>query len=331
MDIRFWGTRGSLPRPIDHRQLVDLLSEMVAQAKKTGVTDLDGFLDAAQGGSLGTPLSFGGNTSCTQISAGNETIFIDSGSGFAWAGDQMLKEGRKVFHLFQTHFHWDHIMGLPFFVPLYIPGTELNIYFVHKSGEEDIKIQFNGRNFPVAWDQIGAKVNFHHLKLYKTISIGPMGITPFALDHPGGSFGYRVEANNRSFAVGVDGEYKRFTPKELGKDLAYYQNLDVFVFDGQYEMDELVSRYDWGHCTPTIGVDLALREGIKHMVFTHHDPKSLESKSRRMLEEARQYLQTQLPSVQKQWQAWGQPQGPILHTAYDGLRISMDDNGIKFG
>src|SRR5262249_4595876 len=143
-------------------------------------------------------------------------------------------------------------------------------------------------------------------------------VSPFALDHPGGSFGYRFEAGGKALAIGVDGEYKRLTPKELGKDLPYYQNLDLLVFDAQYEMGELASRFDWGHCSPPIGVDLALREGIRNIILTHHDPRSSEEKSRRMMEMAQKHLQAQLPAYKQIWTSLGQPDGPRLNSAFDG-------------
>ena len=147
---------------------------------------------------------------------------------------------------------------------------------------EHVKILFNGVNFPVKWDQLSATINFKRLKLYETIEFSDVKVSSFALDHPGGSFGYRFDSNDgKSIAIAVDGEFKRITKKDLGKDLKAYQNLDLLVFDAQYELDELTSRHDWGHCSPPIGVDLALREGVKNLILTHHDPMSDNQKAKR--------------------------------------------------
>lgn len=306
-----------------------MIEQAIDKAKNNGVQDLEQFRHAIRNADYLKPLTYGGNTSCTHVWSGGDHVYIDSGSGLAWAGDTAMKEMRKEFHIFQTHFHWDHIMGLPFFVPIYIPGMRIHIYHVHKTGPEDMRIQFNGRNFPVVWDQLGSTVEFHQLKLYEPRAVGKMTVTPFTLDHPGGSFGYRIESDGNSFAVGVDGEYKRFTAGELGRDLPFYQNLTAFAFDAQYEMDELVSRYDWGHCTPTIGVDLALREGIRNLVLTHHDPRSSDAKSLKMLDDARKYLANQLPSYKADWEKRGQPEGPHIHSAYDGLSLQLDQGKCK--
>ncbi len=326
MDVKFWGTRGSLPRAFGHATFVTVIDQAIEKAKSHGVRDLDEFRKALSEAEYLRPLTFGGNTSCTHVSSGQDHVYIDAGSGLAWAGDFAMKEMRKEFHIFQTHFHWDHIMGLPFFIPIYIAGMRIHIYHVHKTGPEDIRIQFNGRNFPVLWDQLGSTVEFHQLRLYEPVKVGALSVTPFSLDHPGGSFGYRVDGDGGSFAVGVDGEYKRFTPAELGRDLTFYQNLTALAFDGQYEMDELVSRYDWGHCTPTIGVDLALREGIRNLILTHHDPRSPDSKSIRMLEDARKYLSSQIGNHKDTWDKLGQPDGTNLFSAYDGLTLRILQN-----
>jgi phosphoribosyl 1,2-cyclic phosphodiesterase len=273
-------------------------------------------------GKLGMPFLYGGNTTCTQIIQGDKSVYIDMGSGLREAGTYAMQQGVKEYSILMTHMHWDHVMGMPFFVPVHVPGHKINIYHVHRNAPEYIKINFNGVNFPLTWDQLKAQIEFHHVKLYQTFSIDQMQITPFVLDHPGGSFGYRIESAGKSCVIGVDSEYKRLSREELGKDLPFYQNLDILLFDAQYEMSELATRFDWGHCSPNIGIDLALREKIKTLVFTHHDPWSTEEKLRRMLANANSYLKTQLDAYIKDWDQV-QPGGPNLKMAYDGLTVAL--------
>lgn len=322
MYIKCWGTRGSLPSATNNARLIALFEEAVTQGKKQGIENASELLEAIKAGKLHNPMAYVGNTTCTEIGHGRSAAYIDMGSGFRDAGTAAMQQGIKEFHIFMTHMHWDHIMGMPFFIPIHVPGHTLHIYHVHKNAPDYIKINFNGVNFPVPWEGLNSKVEFHQLKLYESVEFADMKVTPFVLDHPGGSFGYRAEGGGKSLAIGVDGEYKRLTPKELGKDLPYFQNLDLLLFDAQYEMSELASRFDWGHCSPNIGVDLALREGIKTMLFTHHDPWSTEEKLRRMFANTVKYKNSQVESYKDVWDGV-QPGGPRLLMAYDGLTVEL--------
>lgn len=322
MYIKCWGTRGSLPHAISHESFVHTLENLIKLARTHGIESTEDLLQACKAGKLHQPIVYGGNTTCTEIGHAGHSVYVDMGSGLREAGTAALQKGVKEFHIFLTHMHWDHVMGMPFFVPVHLPDHKIHIYHVHKNAPEHVRINFNGVNFPLSWEQLRGSVEFHQIKLYESKVFGALTVTPFVLDHPGGSFGYRFEADGKSAAIGVDGEYKRLTPDELGRDLKYFQNLDLLLFDAQYEMSELASRFDWGHCSPDIGVDLALREGIRKLVFTHHDPWSNEDKLRRMFLNAIKYMKSQLPSHQERW-ASTQPEGPRLQMAYDGLTIEL--------
>lgn len=323
MKLKLWGTRGSLPRPWDNNLALSRFDQVIDQAQGAGMTSLSEFRTALKGDWLKDPISYGGQTTCSEIITPKHRFYVDMGTGITDAGQEAMAEGRSEFHILMTHLHWDHIMGMPFFIPIYIPGSKITIYHVHANAKEYIKIQFNGVNFPVKWDQLSAQIEFKQIKLYQKLEFDNLTISPFALDHPGGSFGYRADFEGKSLAIGVDGEYKRLTPKELGRDLPYYQNLDLLLFDGQYEMDELANRFDWGHCSPPIGVDLALREGIRNLALTHHDPRSDEAKGARMREDAKKHLKLQLPAYQEIWNRLNQPEGPNVVSAYDGLVLDL--------
>ena len=231
MKLKMWGTRGSLPRAINNSSFIELVDFYAKKAEKSGLSSISDFRNAIRDGDLGEPLVFGGNTTCSEVIYKNHRVFVDMGTGFADAASEVMAQGRTEFTVLLTHLHWDHIMGMPFFVPIYIPGNKLTIYHVHPHAPDYIKNQFNGVNFPVKWDELGAKVEFKKIKVYEKVAFDDMVASPFALDHPGGSFGYRFDAQDKSLAIGVDSEFKRLTPKDLGKDYEYYTNLDLLVFD----------------------------------------------------------------------------------------------------
>jgi phosphoribosyl 1,2-cyclic phosphodiesterase len=322
MLVKLWGTRGSLPQAQSNHQFLKRIDQLIAIADAKGITDIHEFRRALNEKRLVDIAHYGGNTTCTEIRNGSEKVFIDCGSGIVDAWEQLAQGNPTEINIFQTHMHWDHLLGLPFFIPIYIPGNTIKIHHIHANAPEFIRILFNGVNFPVRWEELNANIEFVRLKLYEPIEVAGMKAVAFALDHPGGSFGYRFEVEQKSVAIGVDGEYKRLTPKELGKDLEYYKNLDLLLFDAQYELNELASRFDWGHSSPPIGVDLALREGIRKLVLCHHDPRGGCDRAQAMLDSARKYCKSQLSAFRDQWVRLGQPDGPEICSAYDGLEIT---------
>lgn len=323
MEVTLWGTRGSIPRTMPDNEFAATLQGAVNLAKSMGISSLDDFALAAREGRLGQPLSFGGATMCTEVHAGDQSVFIDAGSGIREPGTLALQRGIKEFHILLTHMHWDHLIGLPFFLPVHTEGAKIHIHHIHKNAPEYVRIKFNGINFPLKWDQLKGSITFHQRKVYEKFKIGPMTATAFAMDHPGGSFGYRIDQGGHSVTVAVDGEFKRRTRKDLGKDLPFFQGLDLLVFDSQYDRVELESRFDWGHCTPTVGTELALREGIRAVAFVHHDPWAAPHKLHSMHQEAVEFMNATAPQYVDVWKDRGAP-GPRLIMGYDGLVLNLD-------
>lgn len=264
---------------------------------------------------------FGTHTTCVEVSTAQGQIIIDAGSGLKNLGDQMMSgacgKGQGQVHLFLTHFHWDHLLGLPFFAPHFVKGNEIHYYAVQSELEDVIRNKFRKPLFPVSFEMLGAKIIFHRLEPRKPIKVHDLMITPYQLDHPDPCWGYRVENDGKAYAHCVDTEGIRVTPEELGPDEALYHNADLMYFDAQYTLPELAEKANWGHSASQLGLDIAFQENIRRVIFAHHDPGANTQQIYNLEKETREYydLKTKkssakLPDVQ--WQF-----------AYEGLKVTL--------
>lgn len=295
MHYKLWGVRGSLPKPDTPDQQREQLKTLLEEFAELGLSkkDVDSFLEKKPvvGG-------FGGNTSCFQASEGEDSVIIDCGSGIKELGMELLKgpcgQGKGKIHIFLTHFHWDHLIGLPFFVPIFIPGNEIHFYSVQDGLEDVVRTLFKKPYFPVDFEWLGSKKIFHPLKPRQAKEIGALSLTPYQLDHPDPCWGFRISNGRKSIAHCVDTECTRVTREELGEDLALYQNADLMVFDAQYTLLELVDKINWGHAVAGLGLDIAMRESIKRLLFVHHDPYATTGKILEAEKQTRTYYDQRL-------------------------------------
>ena len=230
--------------------------------------------------------TFGGDTTCVEV-IGEKSLIIDGGSGLRLKGNELMAgdcgKGKGEVHIYMTHFHWDHLMGIPFFLPIFIPGNHIHFYSVDPMLEEAIKLVFTKPYFPVSFNALAAKIHFHQIPARKATLIAGLEVTPYKLDHPDPCWGARICHGGKSYAHVVDNEAKRVKPADMGEDLPLYQNLDLMYFDAQYGYDDLLKRVDWGHSSASIGLDIAFREKIKKVIFTHHDPMASDDELRNMM------------------------------------------------
>ena len=272
MRIKLWGVRGSLPTPMTpddlRARLLQVLQRFEAiKSEEPGATPEE-FLN-----SLPTHLStgYGG---------------LRGFSEHIQAADAAISE----FHVYMTHFHWDHLIGLPFFLPLYRKGVQVHFYGVHDDLEDSLRRLFRKPNFPVPYDVVAKQILVHRVEPRRAFQVGDVQVTPYMLDHPDPCWGARVEADNRALAWAVDTECPRTSSEELGADLALYKNADLMVFDAQYSFDEALDKINWGHASGPIGIDLALRENIKRALFVHHDPGASDDMIRSAEDQASLYF-----------------------------------------
>ncbi len=231
-------------------------------------------------GSIPTPgeetIRYGGNTSCALVEAGNNIIILDAGTGIRKLGNELMRrefgKGKGKAHIFLSHYHWDHIQGLPFFVPAYIPGNQLNLHGEERLGrsiEEIVEKQQAPPNFPED-ARFQAKMNFHTLKEWETMELSDkVKITCARLNHSSGVTAYRIENPEGTIVYATDTEHYAVPDWKLAKLAA---GADLLVYDGQYTPEEYPQKQKWGHSTYEEGAKIAKLAGVRELHLFHHDP-----------------------------------------------------------
>ncbi len=324
MRVKLWGVRGSLPSPETPEHMENrirgLFNEFFTRGHQTKA-HVDGFLNSLP---PYRRIGFGGNTACIQVMSDSTSLIIDAGSGLRRLGESMMGGpcalGRGEVHLLFTHFHWDHLVGLPFFIPIFIPGNKIHFHAVQPDLEHAVRLMFSKPFFPVPFEELGAQCSFHRLEPRKMTSLGNIQFTPYQLDHPDPCWGYKFEHGERVFSYCVDTEATRLSPADLGPDLPLYQNVDLMIFDGQYTLMEVTEKINWGHAAAPIGLDLAIREGVKRVLFMHHDPAASDEKIAAAESQTRDYFHAYIESAR----AAGRPVPTVDWAfAYEGMLVKL--------
>jgi phosphoribosyl 1,2-cyclic phosphodiesterase len=207
------------------------------------------------------------------VLCGKTRIVLDAGTGLRGLGNQLLAEGADAeLALLLSHYHWDHIQGLPFFVPVYRKGTELTIFGGANgvmSVRETLERQMSAPSFPVRFDEVAARVTTREVKLGETFDVGEATVRVGRGNHPGGVVAYRIEHEGRSLVYATDTEHYACVDPALR---TLTDGADVLVYDAQYTPDEYVTKVGWGHSTYVAGAELARAAGVRSYVLYHHDP-----------------------------------------------------------
>ncbi|MDR2184790.1 MAG: MBL fold metallo-hydrolase [Treponema sp.] len=292
MVIRFWGVRGSLPAPqlpsqIKHK--VSAILERLTPADIESPESRERFLAGLPSWLFGT---IGGNTPCVSVQIGpREHIVFDAGSGIRELGIAMAKEKPKPdqYRIFFSHFHWDHLQGLPFFNPSYDPAVKLDFYSPMPNLENALQGQMTSPYFPIHMEAMGAKKFFHHLD--RSVSFGDVSISFKKMNHPGDSYSYLVSDGSRRFIYATDTELSAADFIKNDENTAFFDKADLVVIDSQYTLGEAIEKYNWGHSAFSLAVDFAANWGIKHLIMFHHDPAYDDRKLFNILQSARWYTE----------------------------------------
>ena len=277
MRVKFWGVRGSIPTPANSDQIKQKIFKIIEKipedslGAKQKIKDYVNNLNNVYVGVIG------GNTSCVELRVKDKLFIFDMGSGIRLLGNQLMKNGflesEKEIHIFLSHTHWDHIMGLPFFAPAHFPKAKIYFYSVHPDLEERLRLQQDFRFFPVSLDNMASEKVFVKLDPESEINIEGIKVKNKKLYHPGGSYGYRVTYNGKTFIYATDSEYKNLNLNDNKPYIDFFRGADLLVFDAQYTFEEAVHKEDWGHSSALIGVDLSVAAGVKKLALFHHEPE----------------------------------------------------------
>jgi phosphoribosyl 1,2-cyclic phosphodiesterase len=213
-----------------------------------------------------------------------------------------------------SHLHWDHIMGFPFFTPVYIPGNRIVIHGCHEELELAFRRQQAAPCFPVDFDQLAATIEFDVMTPGRRYEIAGLGVTAKRQRHAGDSYGWRFEHDGRAFVYTTDSEHALGDDSERAAFVDFFRGADLVVFDAMYSLAEAISvKADWGHSSNIVGVELCQAAGARRLCLFHHEPAHDDSQIARTLAETRRFEEiTREDRIPLE-----------VSAAYDGLEIAL--------
>lgn len=240
--VQFWGVRGSIPAP----------------GKDT--------------------VRYGGNTSCVEMRVDGKRLIFDGGTGLQMLGQSLQKQMPVEVYMFFTHYHWDHIQGVPFFTPAFVRGNRIHIHGAVPLDAKSMQQHFLERvlhpNSPVPLEGMQADIKFDEIICGETFQLDGITLETGKLNHPNNAMGYRVTWDGHSVFYCTDTEHY---PDRMDENVLHLaQNADLFIYDAMYTDDEYNNpkspKHGWGHSTWQEAVKIAKLAGVKKLVIFHHDP-----------------------------------------------------------
>lgn len=241
---------------------------------------------------------YGGDTTCIEVrSKNNDVIIIDAGTGIRKLGTQLITAGETNINILFTHAHWDHLMGFPFFKPIYSNRTTIKMYgcaYTQQSIEKVLSKSMIAPYFPVDFSQLQAAI-VPRTVCEEPFTIGPVLITPIQLSHPNQGIGYKFTEDNKTFVFLTDneltlghsggGEYRDY--------LRFCQDADVLVHDAEYTVEQYKMTKGWGHSVYTDALRLGMEAGVKQFGLFHHNQDRSDADLDRMVDDCRELADRQ--------------------------------------
>ena len=298
--LRFWGVRGSYTAPFE------------------------------------THLGVGGNTSCVEVRVDDHVIVCDAGTGIVPFGNEMMRQSKiRDLLIILTHYHWDHICGLPFFVPAFVPDWNISFFGPGQNRrdiEEHVSAQMRAPYFPVGTETWLAKIKYLDPPKNHELTYGPIKFSYQSVHHPGTTFGYRITANGKNVLYISDNEclfldksirqkYTEFSEEEqellsrmqreeYDAEVRLIENADILIHDAQYTLDDYKKKRGWGHSCYIDTVNTAIDAGVKELYLYHHDPNYDDSAIDRIYQHAQQIIEERSSSLK-------------CHIAREGMKIDL--------
>ncbi len=284
--LRFWGVRGSYASPFESH------------------------------------LGVGGNTSCVELRAGNSLLVCDAGTGIIPLGEHIISnDGPRELLVLMTHYHWDHICGLPFFVPAFRRDWRVRFFGPGRDAQEierSIAAQMRAPYFPVETENWQADIGYVEPQC-EGLRHGPFLIRHGSVHHPGVTYGYRITIAGRTVVYVSDNEF-RFLDRSLANagdlsdedhaifrsviseermaELALIRDADILIHDAQYTEEAYITKRGWGHSCYLDTVDAAIDAGVRLLYLFHHDPGNDDRIVEEMLVRARALIAERGSSLQ---------------------------------
>jgi len=240
-------------------------------------------------------LKYGGDTTCIEIrTSDDKVVIIDAGSGIRRLGNRLLAENRHEYYMIFTHAHWDHLIGFPFFKPLYSKKALIKMTgcpFAQASIKEMISRVMRPPNFPVKYSDIRADIDYQGAA-DATFTIGSMTVESIPLSHPNYGTGYKFIEDGKVFVFLTDNElaYKHSGGLDYDDYCKFSAHADLLFHDAEYTEEDYKSKKEWGHTVYTDALRLALEAEVKKLVLFHHNQERTDSEVDELVKDCQEII-----------------------------------------